>query len=984
MIGPNKLSLGLLAAFGVLASASMPAMAQGDAANLQRVEITGSALKRVASETALPVQIITRKEIEQSGASSTTELLQRLPSMQNATMEGSAVGGETYGFSGVSIHNIGETRTLVLLNGHRIAKSGGQAVTGALNGVDLNTLPLSAIDRIEILTDGASALYGADAVAGVVNIITRKTSTEVIITAGKSNTTGGGAGEERFSLSKGFGDYSTDGFNVSFALSMDKRKPLAATQRSFAKTGLISFTDENGRLLKVSNSNATSKRSIPANLNLYFNDPAPAADGGGIGQLDRLNPVNVATGTCPAFHVISGSSCRYDFTSQLEIYPDRQRSNAFVSFDKDLGQGIKWYGEALLSRTKSTARIAPPPGELAIPAGTPAFATALALAAAAGYAPGPYVGGLYVPLPGDTAADIVAGNQALQTNFDPSLLDANLRFTELGKRTNVNTQSLLHFVTGLEGTIKDWDYNTSFVHSRNTAKDTFGGGYASVSGVAGAVLKGFDPFLPFGAQSAAGKAAIDGAKIDGYWNGGVTTLDMLRVQASREVGKLDGGAVQLALGSTYQREQLDARSGDILGGRKTYPTDVDGNPCAATGLPCVGTGIDQRFGDTGIQPSYSASRKTFGVFAELGMPVTKQLELTGSARFDHSSDFGNTVNGKAAARFQPTKELLFRGSVGTGYIAPSLAQVRAPKQNFGVTRDSYDCAGSPAAVALQTLANNLGVICDGGTQFNLYAQGNLALQPERSKQATLGMVWDLTPSSSFSADLWNVRISNLIGQIDEKVASADPAKFAKNFTDFTDPSTGKKLLAFILPNDNLGNASYTGIDLAANTRFDVGGGKWTSNLAATLLLRSVAQQEKGGKYLSDIANKDDNGNVSFRWQGKWTNSFATGSWAHALTLNFKSGYKDSPTDPAPTIVATGLTADGFRVKVPSFVTYDWQTTFALNKTIVLTGGIINLTNKNPPFVFSQGGLNRGQEVGWDGRYYDPRGRTLYLNGTVKF
>ena len=95
MFRTTKLSSGLLAAFGVLVSASMPAKAQGDAATLQRVEVTGSALKRVASETALPIQIITRKEIEQSGASSTTELLQRLPAMQNATMEGSAVGGET-------------------------------------------------------------------------------------------------------------------------------------------------------------------------------------------------------------------------------------------------------------------------------------------------------------------------------------------------------------------------------------------------------------------------------------------------------------------------------------------------------------------------------------------------------------------------------------------------------------------------------------------------------------------------------------------------------------------------------------------------------------------------------------------------------------------------------------------------------------------------------------------------------------------------
>jgi len=915
--------------------------------SLQRVEITGSAIKRVAGETALPVQTITRKEIEQSGATSTNELLQRLPAMQNSTMEGSAVGGETFGFGGVSIHNIGETRTLVLLNGRRVAKSGGQAVTGALNAVDLNTLPITAIDRIEILTDGASALYGADAVAGVVNLITKKSATEFTVSVGTSNPTAGGAAEQRLDLSKGFGDYATDGFNVSLSLSMDKRGTLAATDRDFAKTGLVSMIDEQGRLLKISPAVGTSKRSVPANLNLYD------ADGN---QVTRINPSVDSTGACPPFHIKSGLSCRYDFTSQLEIYPDRERTNGYLSFDKDLGQGTKWFGEALLAQTKSTARIAPPPGELAIPAITPAGVTALAMAKNQG---------------------LVAG-----VDFDPNTMDANLRFTELGKRTNINEQKLVHLATGLEGLINDWDYTSSLIHSENTASDTFGGGYASVSGVAAAVLRGFNPFLPLGSQNAAGQAAINAAKIDGYWNGGVTTLDALNFQASREVGSLSGGAVQLALGGSFQRERLDARTGDILGGRSTYAVDVNGNPCSATGLACVGTGIDQRFGDTGIQPAYTADRNTIGLFAELGLPVSKQLEFTTSARFDKTSDFGNSLTGKVAMRFQPSKQFLIRGSLGTGYIAPSLAQVNAPKQNFGVTQNAYTCSGDPASDALQALAKSVGVTCDDGAQFNQYAKGNINLQPEKSKQATLGIFWELTPSASVSADFWTVQISDSIGQISEQVAFSDPAKYSRYFTDFTDPSTGKKLLAFLAPNENLGNAIYTGVDLAASTRTKVGEGKWTSNAIATVMLRSVKQQEKNGAYFSDLGNDDQIDTIAFRWQGKWINTYEYGKWGHTLTTNFKSGYLDSAA--GPTVAATGQADNNYRVPVDAFWTLDWQTTYAPSKQISITAGVLNLTDKNPPFVFSQGGLNRGQEVGWDGRYYDPRGRTVYLNGTMKF
>ena len=962
MFRKTVLSKSLLLAFSGTAALSWGvASAQDAPAQLERVEITGSAIKRVASETALPIQVITKKDIERSGATNTNDLLQRLPAMQNSTNEGSAVGGETFGFGGVSIHNIGETRTLVLLNGHRIAKFGGQAVTGALNGIDLNTLPLAAIERIEILTDGASALYGADAVAGVVNFITTKRA-EGNISAGVSKPQGGGAEEKRISFTKGFGDFATDGFNLNLALSYDKRGTLAATQRDFAKTGLVTYTDEDDEILSSDKNAATSKRSIPANLNLYN------AAGG---LVKRINPALISDGTCPPFHVKSGLSCRFDFTSQLEIYPDRERTSGYISFDKDLGGKTKWFSELLLSKSKSTARIAPPPGELPIQAGTDAYNQAIALAKSQGYYP---IG--TVP---------AAGDPPLVKTFDPTTMDANLRFSELGKRTNINEITVGHFVTGIEGTFKEWDYNSSFVHSENTAKDTFGGGYASVSGVVAATYSPFNPFLPQGQQSQAGKAAIDNSKINGYWNGGKSKLDVISLQGSRELAKLDGGALQIALGANVQREKLDARPGDILSGRTTYAADVNGQPCAATGQPCVGTGIDQRFGDSGIQPAYTAGRTTFGVFAELGAPLTKQLEVTSSIRFDRTSDFGNTLNGKIAARFQPAKDLLIRGSVGTGYIAPSLAQINAPKQNFGVTQNAYSCSGDAPSDALQSIADQLGVTCDDGAQFQAFAKGLNSLQPEKSKQLTFGVLWDATSNFTVGADLWSVHITDAIGQVTEQVIFSDPNKYSRYFTTFTDPATGKKLLAAVFENANLGNSITTGIDFTATGKVNFGPGKWTSNLIATMLLKSVAQAEKGGQYFSDLENEDQQGQISFRWQGKWLNTVDIGAASISLGTNFKSGYTDTATSPN---ITTGPNAGSvktdYRVHVKPYITFDLTGSYALTKQMSFSAGILNLTDKNPPFVFSQGGTTRGQEVGWDGRYYDPRGRTFYLNGTFRF
>ncbi len=964
MFRRTKLCSSIVVAFGgAVALSGTPAFGQ----ELERVEVTGSAIKRIVSETALPIQTISRKDIEKSGATSTTDLLQRLPAMQNSTSEGSAVGGTTYGFNGVSIHNIGETRTLVLLNGHRVAKLGGQAVTGSLNGVDLNSLPVSAIERIEILTDGASALYGADAVAGVVNFITSKRADEGTMTIGFSNPQHGGAEEFRWNVSRGIGDLAKDGYNLSFALGYDQRGNMAATQRSFAKTGLVSYTDESGELLSVDTGNATSKRSVPANLNLYDAADNPVA---------RINPYLAANGVCPPYHVKSGTSCRYDFTSQLEIYPDRERLNGYLSFDKQLTADLRWSSELLLGKTTSTARIAPPPGEIPVIPGTPAYNTALALAKSQGYYP---IG----VLPG-------AGDPALVDTFNPNSMDSNLRFTELGKRTDVNEIQSAHFVTNLDGTVNGIDFSTSWVHSQNKVADSLGGGWASNSGVAALAFNGFNQFLNLGEQTAQGLAAANAAKVVGYWNGGKANLDVLSAQGTKEIGNLPGGPIQLALGVNLMREALKARTSDLLGGKLTYQVDADGNPCSASGKLCTDTVVDQRFGDSGIQPSYNAQRRTFGFFGELGLPVTKALEATTSLRFDRQNDFGNSLNGKLALRYQPSKSVLLRGSFGTGYIAPSLAQINAPLQGFGVTTDTYDCsaAGTPD---LQTIANHLTastgktVICDSGAQFQQFAEGSSSLKPEKSKQLTFGIAFEPTANTRVGADFWTVHISDQIRQKPEQLVFADPLKYEKYFTVFTDPLTQKRLLAFYQPNENLGKAVFTGIDFSANAVTNLDGARWNSSLIATLMLQSKQQFDNGGKYYSDLAGKDDIDTVAFRWKGKFINTVDVGNWSNTLTVNFQSGYQDSATDPnIETGPNAGNTKDGYRVKVKAFYTLDWDSTFQATKIVGINFGILNVTDKNPPFVFSQGGNYRGQEVGWDGRYFDPRGRTFFLNATAKF
>ena len=159
MFKRTKVSVGVLLALGgAVVATSMPAVAQ-DA--VQRIEITGSSIKRLAIEGALPVQTITQEDIQRSGVTSVTDLIQSLPVMQGFTSIGDSVGGGGGGVTTASIHDVGEQYTLVLLNGRRVAP----ATSGTT--IDLNSIPLAAIERVEVLTDGASAIYGADAIAGV-------------------------------------------------------------------------------------------------------------------------------------------------------------------------------------------------------------------------------------------------------------------------------------------------------------------------------------------------------------------------------------------------------------------------------------------------------------------------------------------------------------------------------------------------------------------------------------------------------------------------------------------------------------------------------------------------------------------------------------------------------------------------------------------------------------------------------------------------
>ena len=400
----KKMTILVQSALGVGIAASLaglPAYAQQDVEKVERIEVTGSAIRRVQSEGALPVQILKREDIDRSGAKSAAELIQLLPVFQNFTTQGDSVGGGGAGFAGAALRNQGETRTLVLLNGKRIASSGSQSLTGSQAAVNLNNLPIAAIERVEILSDGASALYGSEAIGGVVNFITRRDVSFGEVQAGFSRPDGGKGNETNFNAVKGFGNLATDGYNVLVAVGRDDRKPLRSVDREYAKTGLFNFK-HGGQEYQFQ---LGSPSPIPANVVVAGNLISPY-------YYQNNN-------TCAPSTFFLDGACYYDFTTQLEIYPEQKRDNGYFSFTKALGDHQVSL-DYIYSKSVTTSRLAPPPGSIPIAASSPYAQTIIDAAAAAG-------------LPAPTFP-----------------VTARYRVADVGKRTTADTSTANHIALELK------------------------------------------------------------------------------------------------------------------------------------------------------------------------------------------------------------------------------------------------------------------------------------------------------------------------------------------------------------------------------------------------------------------------------------------------------------------------------------------------------------------------------------------------------
>ena len=872
-----------VAGLGLLAC--LPAAAQDTSGQpIQRVEVTGSSIKRLAAESSLPITTIRAADFAKQGLTTAQDVLGTIPMNQTQTVSSSAVGSSTGGRSSADLRGLGGDKTLVLLNGRRLANHPYFADT-----VDLNIIPIAALERVEVLRDGASAIYGTDAIGGVINFITKRSVKGNALTIeGYEPLRRGGGSEQRANLSGGWGELNRDGYSMFGVLDYHKQSSLRSVDRSFSRTGV---RPDRGM-------NEISRTTFPAN---FFSSL-------GIAGNPYFATGCSATGTSPdTAPATDDPVCEFDYTQYVDNVPKTRQYSAMGKFNRQLTPDHLASLELVFGRSTTEARVAPPP----------LSNIGLTMTRASPYYPG---AGIVPAFPGLTGEN----------------LDISWRPTETGGRINFDTSSTVRLLASMEGSFAGWDYNAGISHSLGRARSIFDAGYVIdqriIDGVGAGILN------PFGPQSPEGAAFLQNSLLLGEYLHARINSSAVDARASRELMSLPAGPLGFALGAEFRRDRAKYFVNRALASQASSSGSADAQ--------------DQ-----------SGQRSIAAIFSELNVPVIKDLELNFAARYDHYSDVGGSFNPKVSLRYQPTRQLLVRSSFNKGFRAPTLFDLFGPQTTTN-SSDTYNdpllCpGGTPIPGA------NPNIVCE--QQQNIRGGGNPDLQPERSRTWSVGAVFEPLPALTVSADYWDIKLKDQISQLAEQTIFAD---FAKYRDLFVYDASGTRLNYVLDITSNLGEVRTRGLDLSVLYRLPrKPWGNISVSLDGTYVNKYEYQNERGGPFTQNAGRYADATPV-FRWRHNLLLTMVSGDYTFNLSNRYMSHYVDQNTSVAPE----------FFNNVGHYSTWSLSTTFTGNKLFELTAGIKNLFDEEPPFTNQVTNF----QLGYDPRYTDPLGRTVYARLTYKF
>ncbi len=879
----------------VAASVGLALIGAHVAAQDLRVSVTGTNIKRADAETAAPIETITREDILASGLQTISEVLRQVTANNNGSISPSFTNGFAASGSAVSLRGLGPNNTLVLLNGRRLANF-GLADDKHASYVDLQQIPFDAVERIEILKDGASAIYGSDAVAGVVNVILRQQYSGLTATATGGVDYNGEGRQAKGALTAGVGDLTKDRYNVFVTLDGQKQDAIASsTGRRYIGTNDLRFMGL-----------PDLRNGLPPG-----NDVAPVSF---LGNVAPVGPgaVRALPGYCPPASQ-TGPFCRWDPLDYTDLQPKIERYNVFARGTYAFDGGVQGYAEASYFHVTTDTRMAPLPvnGLWTDPSTDTVISTRP----------------LIMP-PGHPDNPFGADNKAARLFY----LDANLP-----RDTHYETGTQRYLV-GLKGTSAGWDWDAAALYIRSDTDVAYSHLYSYSRLLQGMAGTGPYGYYRIGSAAAQNDPAIYDWISPARAYGTLSENTVLDAKASRDLAKLDGGQLALAVGYEYRREEV--RNPGIPG---TETGDVVGMDYTAA----------------------AGSRTVNAVYAELYAPLSRELEATVAVRYDNYSDFGGTTNPKIGVKWTAMPALVLRGTWQTAFRAPGLYESGVSTQSIifnpidpvrcPVTQANADCGGASVVGAMA---------------------GNANLKPETSTTYTAGIIVEPLPGLSATVDYWNIRTKGQITFPELDAVVQNPAGIpgstvVRGPDDLPGLPNSGTILYVGTQFQNVSLVQTDGVDLDFAWQQAQGDyGSVRTELQWTHVFRYTQTFGGGARY--DFAGTQGPYSLSSAGgtpqdRANLIVTYARGPFSVTGTVRYVSDYQsinwqgDVPPEGAPKClpaVAGGL-LDTPGCHVASFTTLDLSASYSGFKDWQVFGSIINVFNRIAPFnpAAAYGGVN---------------------------
>ncbi|HXH53459.1 MAG TPA: TonB-dependent receptor [Sphingomicrobium sp.] len=934
--------------------------------------ITGSRIKRDPNESALPLQIVTTRELERNAITSPEQLVSYLPTngtaADNLASNADVVSGQQRGNNGASFANLrgqGSGATLILLNNRRVAAHGLQG-----SAVDVNQIPFAVIERVEVLKEGASAIYGTDAIGGVINFILRKDYQGFGVQGFSDTPLRGDHNMYRTSAIAGFGDLNAQGFNIMGAVAYNKSPELRGDERDFVNT----FQVDRGLSVDTRGTPHATIFPLGVGPNTPLGTFFPTA-----GSTPLIPGTNTrASGGINILDIPGGEGCSaitgqdaYDHilwatpTAALACAWDTGRAAVLQQPLKTLtwlGRGVVAFGshEIFAEATGSDATAIKRFSNLQI---TPNTTTQN-----------------YAHPVGAPGWDLVHSRliQAFPelAGRAPAGFAYRWRCMECGRREIVTDTKTARYSLGVDGPIfAGWDYRAGGSYAQSVSQSELGSGYyfrgtradgsddpnaplapgATRRGIIGLLNSGLiNPFLlPGQLQSPAALAALQAVSAEGtILYGGKYSVTQLDSSVSGSLFSLPGGTVRAALGVDLRREK--------------YRFNGDVREAAAQPV-IIAAPFDNQNALEG------ASRNIKAAYAEVLVPILDNLEVTAAGRIDHYSGFGSTTNPMINFKYRPIPQLMVRGNYNTGFRVPTFNQLFNGEIEALFTgadiADPAKCPGAvpnPAVPGCESLARSI----------NIISGGNRDLEPETAKMFSLGAVLQLSQDFSASVDFFSIDRENTFQVLSRRQLVDNYQLFPERFI----RDSSGTLLAIDQRWINTGGSKTQGLDITLRGALDALGGRFAGGIDGNYLLKKKDQLIEGGAFDNRRGIFSFSGDLGLKWKHNAFVSYGRGPWTLGLTQLYRSSYKNQQLPG----VARGLVdPPNDVINVKPYTLYNLSAAVNLTERMRLTGTVKNLFDNDPPFAIAYDS-DTGGGSSWEPRVADPRGRAFTMNVDVKF